>query len=103
MIISARTTTSMTITTRGVILVCSICGGLGSFFVFPVHRHVLTGEDMCESALVTELAVTLYEPGANLFCLTWFEDCMGEGARCTCCAGADPKKFAGNMGKVFGF
>ena len=54
--------------------------GLGSLLVLAVHGHGLAGKDVGEGALVTELAVSLYEPGTNLLLLAWFEDVVGEGA-----------------------
>ena len=79
-----------------------IGGELSSLLVLAVHGHALAGKDVCEGALVAELAVSLYKPGADLLLLAWFEDVVGEGAGGTCGAGADLEKFAGNMGEVLG-
>ena len=57
-----------------------VCGELSSLLVLAVHGHGLAGKDVGEGALVTELAVSLYEPGTNLLLLAWFEDVVGEGA-----------------------
>lgn len=84
------------------ILVGSVCGRLSSFFIFPVHGHALTGEDMCQSTLVAEFAVSFHKPGADLFLLAWFKNIMGEGAGSTRSAGSDLEKFAGYMGEVLG-
>ena len=76
---------------------------LSGLLVLAVHGHALTGKDVCEGALVAKLAVSLYEPGADLLCLAWFEDLMGEGAGGACGAGADLEKFARDMGEILGW
>lgn len=86
------------------VLVGGACGGVGGelcgLLVLAVHGHALAGKDVSEGALVTELAVSLYEPGTDLLLLAWFEDVVGEGAGGTGGAGADLEKFAGDMGEV---
>lgn len=52
---------------------------------------------MGQGAFVAELAIALYEPGANFFVLAWFENSMREGAGRACGTRADFEKFAGNM------
>ncbi len=78
-------------------------GELGGLLVLAIHRHALTGKDVCESALVAELAVSLDEPCTYLLCLARFEDLVGEGAGRAGGARADLEKFAGNMGEVLGY
>lgn len=72
MVVSLRTTASMIVAAGGVILIGSVRSRLGSFFVFPVHRHTLAGEDVCQSALVAEFAVALDEPSTDFLLLAWF-------------------------------
>ena len=79
------------------------CCLLRSLLVLPVHRKVLTRQNVGQGTLVAEFAVALDEPGAYVLLPAGFECLMGE--RAGRASGTRPnfEEFAWDMGEVFNF